>query len=164
MIWVLFGSKGWSIYYVIKVWGGGGRPKYDDWSQFERGGGWQLYDSMTLWKKCKYTKRDQLNFGKDLSILQFDLKWSLTCRYGWLIKLNKIEVISTGLKMKALLIFMWNVKGGMSKYDNMMVIEGGGAKIWRLMTIGGVGVRQPSMTYDVIYGSSLIIICFWPIQ
>ena len=32
----------------------------------------------------------------------------------------------TGLKMKALLIFMWNVKGGMSKYDNMMVIEGGG--------------------------------------
>ena len=46
---------------------------------------------------------------------------------------------------------------GMSKYDNMMVIEGGGyAKIWRLMTIGGVGVRQTSKMYDVIYGSSLI--------
>ena len=28
--------------------------------------------------------------------------------------------------MKALLIFMWNVKGEMSKYDNMMVIEGEG--------------------------------------
>ena len=38
----------------------------------------------------------------------------------------------TGLKMKALLIFMWNVKWGMSKYDNMMVIERGEyAKIWQ---------------------------------
>ena len=112
---------------------------------------------MTLWKKCEYTKRDQLNFGKDLSILKFDLKWSLTCRYGWLIKLNKKEVISMGLKMKALLIFMRNVKGGMSKYDNMMVIEGGG--VYQNMTVddkrGGVGVRQPSKMYDVIYGSSL---------
>ena len=40
---------------------GGGKPKYDDWSQFKKGGGWQLYDS-------KYTKRDQLNFAKDLYI------------------------------------------------------------------------------------------------
>ena len=28
----------------------------------------------------KYTKKYQLNFAKDLSILQFDLKWSLAIK------------------------------------------------------------------------------------
>ena len=51
---------------------------------------------------------------------------------------------------------MWNVMGGMSKYDNMMVIEGGMPKYdgwW------GVGVSQPSKMYDVIYAWSFIVHC-----
>ena len=47
----------------------------------------------------------------------------------------------------------------MSKYDNMMVIEGGGGGVCQNMTVddnmGGRGVRQPSKMYDVIYGWSL---------
>ena len=119
-----------------------------------KGGG--ADNCMTVWhyeKNCKYTKRDQPNFAKDLSVLQFDLKWSLAYRYGSLIKLNKIKVILLGLKMKALLIFMWNGYVKIWQYDGNR--GGGYAKIWRLMTIGGVGVRQPSKMYDVIYGSSL---------
>ena len=56
--------------------------------------------------------------------------------YGSVIKLSKMEVILQGLKMEELFTYKLNVKGAMSKYDNMMVIE-------------GVGVRQPSKMYDV---------------
>ena len=96
-----------------------------------KGGG--ADNCMTVWhyKKNVNTKRDQLNIAKDLTIVQFDLKLSLAYRYMLLIKLNKIEVISLGLKMKVLLIFMWNVMEGMSKYDNMMVIEGGGMPTYK---------------------------------
>ena len=59
--------------------------------------------------KCKYTKRDQLNFTKDLSILQFDLNWSLAYRYG--------------IKDESTLNIHVKCEGGISKYDNMMVIE-----------------------------------------
>ena len=56
-----------------------------------------MYDSITLWgKKFKYTKRDQQNFTKGLSVLQFDLNLTLVYIYGSVIKLNKIEVISLG--------------------------------------------------------------------
>ena len=42
-----------------------------------KGGGEGADNCMTVWKKCKYTKRDRLNFAKDLSFLHLDLKWSL---------------------------------------------------------------------------------------
>ena len=80
-----------------------------------------------------------------LSVLQFDLNWTLAYIYGPVIKLNKIEVILLGFKMKALFIFKLIVKGCLSKYDNMMVIEGEG--VCQIMTVddnwGGGGSDNP---------------------
>ena len=40
---------------ILKLWGGGGgRPKYDDWSQFERGGLTIVWHYDTMVKKYKY--------------------------------------------------------------------------------------------------------------
>ena len=56
-------------------------------------------------------------------------------------------------------IYGWSLKdvGIMLKYGNMMVLMGlwEYVKIWRLTTIGGVGVRHTSKMYDVIYVWSL---------
>ena len=49
---------------------------------------------------CKYTKREQLNFAKDPSILQFDLKRSLAYRYESFDQAERNRGNFTGIKDK----------------------------------------------------------------
>ena len=75
-------------------------------------------------KNCKYTKRDQPNFAKDLSVLQFQMVHSIQI---WVVdqaEQNKGHL--TGIKDKGTFNIYVKCEGGMSKYDNMMVIEGRG--------------------------------------
>ena len=50
-----------------------------------------------------------MNFAKDFSVLQFDLNGTLAYRYRSVIKLNKIEGISLGLKIKTQYSNMYDV-------------------------------------------------------
>ena len=110
--------KGSSIYYIIKVWGGGGvSQNMTIYHSLKGGGRWQLYDSMTLWKKCKYTKRDQLRsfyytiWPQMVPSIQIWVSDQVEHNRGDFTGIKDENSLNIYVKCDC-----------MSKYDNMMVI------------------------------------------